>query len=180
MWYFAYGSHLNSTSIVEWAREQGLKPPQLKKPIPAVLENYRLCFPIYSEYWRGGIADIAYDPGKTVSGALYEMTKEELDLFDMKVGRKLENGKEIGTFKHLDVKVLPLAKKTNVSAITYQGTRIEKYHIPPSRFYMDLVIQGAYASGLSMMWISYLQSFTTQVGKKPVAGKRTGDPATGS
>ena len=43
---------------------------------------------------------------------------------------------------------------------------MEKYHIPPTKHYMDLVIQGAYSFGLSMMWISYLQSFSTQVGRK--------------
>ena len=54
-----------------------------------------------------------------------------------------------------------------VRAVTYQGVNIEKYHIPPTQFYMDLVIQGAYEHGLSMMWISYLQSFSTQAAKKP-------------
>ena len=47
--------------------------------------------------------------------------------------------------------------------MTYQGISVEKYHIPPTQHYMDLVIQGAYSFGLSMMWISYLQSFSTQV-----------------
>jgi hypothetical protein len=33
---------------------------------------------------------------------------------------------------------------------------------------MDLLIQGAYTYGLSMMWIAYLQSFaTTHTGRKP-------------
>jgi hypothetical protein len=32
---------------------------------------------------------------------------------------------------------------------------------------MDLVIQGAYSFGLSIMWISYLQTFGTQTGRKP-------------
>jgi hypothetical protein len=65
------------------------------------------------------------------------------------------------------VKVAPLTKGEPVTAITYQGVSVEKYHIPPTKHYMDLVIQGAYSFGLSMMWISYLQSFSTQVGRKP-------------
>jgi hypothetical protein len=32
---------------------------------------------------------------------------------------------------------------------------------------MDLVIQGAFEYGLSVMWTSYLQSFATQAGRKP-------------
>ena len=54
-----------------------------------------------------------------------------------------------------------------VQAITYQGINVERYHIPPTQHYMDLVIQGAYGVGLSIMWISYLQSFSTQAGRKP-------------
>ena len=57
--------------------------------------------------------------------------------------------------------------KDQVLAMTYQGVSSEKYHIPPTQFYMDLLIQGAYAHGLSMMWISYLQSFGIQEGRKP-------------
>ena len=63
--------------------------------------------------------------------------------------------------------VAPLGKGEPVQAITYQGITLEKYHIPPTQHYMDLVIAGAYSYGLSMMWIAYLQSFSTQVGRKP-------------
>ena len=61
----------------------------------------------------------------------------------------------------------PLGKGEPVKAVTYQGVNVERYHIPPTQHYMDLVIQGAYSYGLSMMWIAYLQSFSTQVGRKP-------------
>ena len=63
MWYFAYGSNLNAASVTEWARHYGHKPPAMKNGRAAVLDNYRLCFPLYSEYWGGGVGDIVYDPG---------------------------------------------------------------------------------------------------------------------
>jgi hypothetical protein len=82
--------------------------------------------------------------------------------------RKLDTGdKEIGTYKRIEVKVAPMGKHDSVKAITYQGINVERYHIPPTQHYMDLVVQGAYSIGLSMMWISYLQSFSTQAGRKP-------------
>jgi len=62
MWYFAYGSNLNSRAVGEWCRHFGYKPPALKPGRAAILDNYRLGFPIFSEYWGGGIADIVYDP----------------------------------------------------------------------------------------------------------------------
>lgn len=167
MWYFAYGSNLNARAVAEWCRHFGHRAPALKTGRPAVLDNYRLCFPIFSEYWSGGIADIAYDPGKYVAGALFDLSEVDLKVLDLKVGRKLDGEKETGVYRRLEVKVSPLGKGEPVQAMTYQGVNIEKYHIPPTQHYMELVIQGAYGFGLSMMWIAYLQSFSTQVGRKP-------------
>jgi hypothetical protein len=168
MWYFAYGSNLNARAVEQWCRHYGHRSIALKGGRPTVLDNYRLCFPLYSDYWGGGIADIVYDPGKYVMGALYDLKEGELKTLDQKVVRKLDaSGKEVGLYKRIEVKVAPLGKGEPVQAISYQGISVEKYHIPPTQFYMDLLIQGAYAHGLSMMWISYLQSFSTQAGRQP-------------
>src|SRR5205085_5630979 len=103
---------------------------------------------------------------------------QELGILDLKVNRKLDAaGKEIGTYKRIEVKVALLVKGEPVQAITYQGISADRYHIPPTQHYMDLVIQGAYSFGLSMMWISYLQSFATQTGRQP-RGPGWADPAT--
>jgi hypothetical protein len=140
----------------------------MKSGRPAVLDNYRLSFPVYSDYWGGGVADIVYDPGKYVAGALLDLTDSDLKVLDEKIGRKLDNaGREVGLYKRIDVKIAPLARGEPVMAMTYQGVSAERYHIPPTQHYMDLVVQGAYSYGLSMMWISYIQSFSTQVGRKP-------------
>ena len=171
MWYFAYGSNLNARAVAEWCRHHGHRPPNMKPGRPAVLDNYRLCFPIFSEYYGGGIGDIAYDPGKYVAGALFELNEAEMKILDAKVGRRVEGDREVGVHKRVEVVVSPMGKGESVRAVTYQGISAEKDHIPPTSFYMDLVIQGAYAHGLSIMWISYLQSFSTQVGKKPKAPK---------
>ena len=90
MWYFAYGSNLNARAVADWCRHYGHRAPQMKGGKPSVLDNYRLCFPIFSEYWGGGIGDIVYDPGKYVSGALYDLSEADMKTLDAKVGRKLE------------------------------------------------------------------------------------------
>jgi hypothetical protein len=168
MWYFAYGSNLNSRAVAEWCRHFGHKSPVMKTGRPGVLDNYRLCFSLYSEYWGGGLADIVYDPGKYVMGALFEVTEAELSVFDAKVERKLDPaGNEIGLYKRIEVKVAPLGRGEPVKAVTYQGVTAEKYHVPQTQHYMDLLIQGAYGFGLSMMWMSYLKSFSTHTGRKP-------------
>src|SRR5580704_2845463 len=133
MWYFAYGSNLNSRAVTEWCRHYGFRPPPMKSGRPAVLDNYRLCFPIFSEYFGGGIADIVYDPGKYVSGALFDLTEADLKVLDAKVGRKFDagTGKEVGVYRRTEVKVPLLGKGEAVMAMTYQGISVEKYHIPP-------------------------------------------------
>lgn len=168
MWYFAYGSNLNTRAVAEWCRHHAMRPPTQKGGRPAVLDNYRLGFPIYSEYWGGGIADIVYDPGKYVQGVLFELTEADMAVLDRKVGRKLDaSGREVGTYKRIEVKVAPLGRAEPLMAVTYQGTNVDRFHIAPTQHYIDLVIQGAYCYGLSLMWISYLQSFSTQAGRRP-------------
>jgi hypothetical protein len=177
MWYFAYGSNLNSRAVGEWCRHFGHKPPVLKSGRPAILDNYRLGFPIFSEYWGGGIADIVYDPGKYVAGVLFDLSETDLETLDHKVGRRVDNGaRETGVYKRIEVKVSPLGKGGPVEAVTYQGVSVERYHIPPTTHYMELLVQGAYSHGLSIMWMSYLQSFSTQAGRKP-RPPGTGDAA---
>jgi hypothetical protein len=167
MWYFSYGSNLNSRAVADWCRHFGHRPPSLKGGRAAVLDNYRLSFPIFSEYWGGGIADIVYDPGKYVAGAIFDITEAEAAILDEKVGRRIEGDREVGVYRRVNVKVSPLGKGEPVQTFTYQGVSAERYHIPPTQNYMDLVLQGAYGFGLSMMWIAYLQSFSTQASRNP-------------
>lgn len=170
MWYFAYGSNLNTRAVAEWCRHFGHRPPAMKHARPAVLDNYRLCFPIYSDYWGGGTADIVYDPGKYVAGALFDLGEADMRILDLKVDRRLDAaGQEVGAYKRIEVKVTPLDGGGAVAAVSYQGTNPDRFHVPPTRHYMDLLVQGAYALGLSMMWIAYLQSFATQPGRRPRA-----------
>jgi hypothetical protein len=167
MLYFAYGSNLNARAVADWCRHYGHPAPSLTAGKSAVLDNYRLCFPIFSAYWGGGTADIVYDPGKSVSGVLFDLTDAEMAVIDLKTERKLVGTRETGVYKRIDVAVCPVGKIDPVKATTYQGVAVEKNHIPPTQNYMDLLIQGAYSQGLSMMWISYLQSFSVQGSRPP-------------
>ena len=170
MWYFAYGSNINTKAVGEWCRHHGLRSLALRGGRAGVLDNYRLCFAVYSEYWGGGIADIVYDPGKYVSGAIFEVTEAEMAVLDQKVDRRVDaTGREIGAYKRIEVKVAPLTRGEPVQAITYQGASVDRSHIAPTRHYMEVVLQGACTFGLSMMWVAYLQSFTTQAGRPPRA-----------
>src|SRR3954453_19577147 len=122
MLYFAYGSNLNARAVAEWCRHHAQRPVALQGGRRAVLDNYRLGFPIYNEYWGGGTADIVYDPGKYVMGVLFDLSETDMAILDRKVGRKFDSpGRELGVYKPIDVKVSPLGKGDPVNAVTYQG-----------------------------------------------------------
>lgn len=168
MLYFAYGSNLHHKSVAEWCRHYGHRTPNLRGGRPMILENYRLAFPVFSEYWGGGTADVVYDPGKSVAGAAFELTEAEVAVLDQKVRRRLDTaGREIGVYKRIDVRIRPMGKGRAIDAFTYQGVEQEAYHIPPTQTYLDLLVTGAFEHGLSMMWVSYLESFSTQGPRDP-------------
>ena len=168
MLYFAYGSNLHHASLGEWCRHYGHKCPTLRGGRPAILDNYRLAFPVFSEYWGGGTADVVYDPGKHVAGAVFELTDAEAETIDAKVRRRVEpGGRETGVYKRIDVTVRPPGKGRPMPAFTYQGVEQEAYHIPPTQNYLDLLIEGAVEHGLSVMWVSYLKSFPVQGARPP-------------
>lgn len=168
MLYFAYGSNLNHRSVADWARHYGHKPPALRGGKPAILDNYRLAFPVFSEYWGGGTADVVRDPGKSVSGAVFELSDADCETLDQKVRRRLDGGgNEIGVYKRILIDVRPLGRGPTSKAFTYQGVQQEAFHIPPTENYLDLLVVGAFEHGLSTMWVSYLKSFSTQGARDP-------------
>ena len=168
MLYFAYGSNLNAGSLAEWCRHYGRRAPNLRNGRPAILDNHRLAFPVFSEYWGGGTADVVYDPGKYVSGAVFEVGEADMETIDQKVRRRVEpDGRETGVYKRVAVVVRPRGKGRAMEAVTYQGVEQEALHIPPTQNYLDLLVAGAFEHGLSQMWVSYLQSFSTQQARPP-------------
>ena len=77
MWYFAYGSNLNIPRRRRMVRHYGHRCPRLKPGRPAVLDNYRLCFPIFSEYWAGGSRH-RLRSGKVRGRRLFDLTDAEI------------------------------------------------------------------------------------------------------
>ena len=164
MLYFAYGSNLNAAAVADWSRYVGIKPPVLREPTAAVLENYRLGFPVYSDYWGGGVADVSADPGKTVMGALWDVSEADLD----KLERKSVDGLAEGTgSRRIEVDVRPFLNGPARRAVVFTSTTKQGLDVPPTETYLQTVVAGAYDVGLSMMWISYLKSFATQPAQVP-------------
>ena len=119
MLYFAFGSNLNQKQMKKRCNDS--------KYIRCYsLENYKLVFRNY--YLGGGVADIQKDKNSTVLGAIYKISKKdekELDVYEDYPKTYIKK-----YFKILGKKVMfyYMPKKT--------------MHVPPSKRYLNLIIQG--------------------------------------
>jgi hypothetical protein len=151
--YFAYGSDLNFDSIADWCMHADRPLPRRENLRPAVLAHHRLCFPAYDPFWQSGIADIAQQPGKMVSGALMELSRHGLETLERMAGRSRS--------QRTMVWVTPYVGGPPVEAITFCIGLPDINFIPPSERYLHRLTQAAAEVGLSMMWVMHLQSFRT-------------------
>lgn len=149
--YFAYGSDLHRDAIADWCRHADRPLPRREDLRPAVLTHHRICFPTHESFWQGGVADIVPAPGKSVSGALMEMSAHGLDTLERMPGRSRSS--------RVIVRVTAYAGGPPIEAITYRIGQPDVLHIPPAIRYLDRLTEVAAEIGLSMMWVMHLKSF---------------------
>ena len=119
MLYFAFGSNLNQKQMKRRCKDS-------KYLGCYSLKNYKLVFRNY--FLGGGVADIQKDKNSTVLGAIYKISKKdekELDVYEDYPKTYIKK-----YFKLLGKKVMfyYMPKKT--------------MHVPPSKRYLNLIIQG--------------------------------------
>jgi len=119
MLYFAFGSNLNQKQMKRRCKDS--------KYIGCYsLKNYKLVFRNY--FLGGGVADIQKDKNSTVLGAIYKISKKDEKKLDVYEDYPKTYIKKY--FKILGKKVMfyYMPKKT--------------MHVPPSKRYLNLIIQG--------------------------------------
>lgn len=73
--YFAYGSNMEPGFMLE-------RSPSASSPRPSLLEGFRLGFTVYSDVWRGGVANLENDEADHVWGVVWEMDPDDLKRLD--------------------------------------------------------------------------------------------------
>ena len=119
MLYFAFGSNLNQKQMKRRCKDS--------KYIGCYsLKNYKLVFRNY--FLGGGVADIQKNKNSTVLGAIYKISKKDEKALDVYEDFPKTYIKKY--FKLLGKKVMfyYMPKKT--------------MHVPPSKRYLNLIIQG--------------------------------------
>ena len=126
MLYFAYASNLNRRQMLE-------RCPDSKPLCIATLHNYKLIFAGWSRKWRGSTASIKPFRGKKVSGAIYEISDQDLKSLD-----KHEGYPDVYNRQSVIVKT---EDGDAVKAITY--IKIDQSEeTQPSREYLAIIQQG--------------------------------------
>jgi len=160
MWYFTYDHRSSWREMMRVYQDMPRRVPLPQTRLPAVLRNYRLCFPTYSEKFSGGAASIAPSPGKSVSGALFDLPRPVIDRLDEVYGRSRDSlGREKGISQRIEVEVLPFEQGPQFLAVTHQSIAESGDHVPPALRYLDMLVEAAYELGLSSLWVEQLRSF---------------------
>lgn len=146
MLYFAYGSNMH--------------PDQMRKRCPgcsffaaARLRDHRLVFSRPWAAWDGGgVADIQPAPGSIVEGVIWEITETHRDALD-----KYEEYPTAYTRKDV---VIETFGGERLTAFAYCAMPVGTYR--PGRGYLQSLIDGARAHGLSPGYIAALETIPTE------------------
>ena len=155
--YFAYGSNMDPDQI-------GGRCPSARLVGPARLIDFRLAFTRESKvtFPGSGVADVVPAPGSVVWGAVYSMTEADLEALDRLEGAGTAYAREEVDVVDADGRI--------ITAFTYVVIRKSEHEIRPSAEYMERVIAGARACGLSRDHIELLNSIRDQ----PLGAHHTG------
>jgi gamma-glutamylcyclotransferase (GGCT)/AIG2-like uncharacterized protein YtfP len=160
MYYFAYGSNMDSSRLwgrVERGRGQDYAQAVRKAANPqrAILRDYRLSFskPAARDPTREGYADILPEPKAKVEGVVYEVPQQVLDILDVCERVPLD-------YKEIDVTVAVPSSASQVQAVTYKGVK-QTEGLRPSTQYMQHLIAGAIEHHLEAAWVEMLRSVET-------------------
>lgn len=147
--WFIYGSSLDRDAFAHWAGEHGYRVPDFSAARPALLHGFRLAFDVQSRFWGGAVASLREAPGESVEGIALPMSGDARGLVDHK------EGAISGLYTLIPVEVT--AGDDKIAAVAYRAARPLDRELPPSRAFVETLVKGARASGLSAAWVDRLQ-----------------------
>jgi CTP:molybdopterin cytidylyltransferase MocA len=150
--WFVYGSSLDRGSFESWARDHGYEVPSFAEGRPAVLRGYRLAFDVASRSWGGAVASLAEAPGEHVEGLAVPMPGVARGLVEHK------EGVISGLYAALPVTVEPAGGGAPFPAIAFRAAASRRLQVDgaPVAAYLEALVRGARAAGLSPAWIEHL------------------------
>ncbi|HEX9102192.1 MAG TPA: gamma-glutamylcyclotransferase family protein [Polyangia bacterium] len=149
--WFIYGSSLDREAFAHWAGEHGYRVPDFSAARPARLDGFRLAFDVQSRFWGGAVASLREAAGESVEGLALPMSGDARGLVDHK------EGAISGLYTMFPVELAPVGGGDPIAAVAYRAARPLDRELPPSRAFVETLVKGARASGLSAAWVDRLQ-----------------------
>ena len=148
MWYFAYGSNMQSDTL------RGRRGVTFRRALPVRAPGWRVVFdkpPLFSI--GEAFANIVPEPDATALGVAFEVGADDLAQIER------SEGVSFGNYRRVELAVDPLAPCDDApaSAMSLASERRDPSLLPSTR-YMALVIAGALEHGLPA---EYLERVTT-------------------
>jgi len=155
--YFAYGSNMHEEDLKRWCRERGYRPIRPLKKEVAVLKDYRLVFNYYSSTRGGGVANIVESEGDEVWGILMELNEKDYKKIMKKEGAPY-------CYKEITVSVIARDGRTVHDVKTFKVVEEleEDRHVPPTREYLNLLVEVAEKYNFPEWYIRMLRSIKTK------------------
>jgi hypothetical protein len=150
--WFIYGSSLDREAFSAWAEQHGYRMPDFAAAVPARLPDYRLAFDVQSKFWGGAVASLREAPGESVEGLALPLPGEARGLVDHK------EGAISGLYAAFPVEVVPLAGGEKLPAMAYRAARGGGAELTPARGFVETLVRGARATGLSPAWVQKLEA----------------------
>jgi len=152
--WFVYGSSLDREAFAAWAKEHGYRVPDFSGARRATLDGFRLSFDAPSRSFGGAVASLVESPGDSVEGLALPMPAEARGLVDHK------EGAVSGLYVPFPVSLRPLDGGAPIAAVAYRTAPARRLagEDSPAPAYLDVLLRGARASGLSPEWVARLES----------------------
>lgn len=156
-YYFAYGSNMHEGDLKEWCRRKGYSLIVFLEKKVAVLKNYKLVFNYYSVSRGCGVANIVESKGSDVWGLLTKVSGDDYKKVREKEGYPC-------FYTEIDVNVTVLDENKVVPAKTFKvvKSREAKEYQPPSKYYLNLLIESARKHAFPEEYIKMLESLPTK------------------
>jgi cation transport regulator ChaC len=158
--YFAYGSNMNKAQIhARCARPEAIAV--------ARLPHYQVAFFGYSKTWDGAVETVIPAPGQEVWGVIYDLSFSDRDRLDVWQDVRLDG---TGAYFHYPVRITDTEGTTH-TVLFYKKDRLESPQ-PPSREYLDFIVQGAIERGLPASYIEELRRMESKKAAYPVPQRK--------
>jgi gamma-glutamylcyclotransferase len=151
--WFVYGSTLDLQALAAWCGEHGYKAPDPAAARPATLAGWRLAFNVQSRFWGGVVASLVEDPASSVEGIVWSLPASALGFVRHK------EGVVSGLFEPRQARCLPAGDKEPVDCLVFVAAPARTVpEAPAAPRFVDTLIAGAKAWGLSPAWIARLEA----------------------